>query len=126
MLKYKIISQVNPLDEKRKEIYYPRLTGSKLANIYDICHDLSRQSTLSPADITGVIVGLTDIIPQYLAEGKSVELGDLGIFSLAAEVKTEDAPEKISLRNFKRLKIRFRPGKRLNIPLHSVTLKKNK
>ncbi|MFA8435974.1 MAG: HU family DNA-binding protein [Marinifilaceae bacterium] len=124
MLKYKIISQVNPLHKNREKIYYPRLTGTEKVNLRYVCDDLSRKSTLSAADITGVVVALTQIIPHYLAQGKSVELGDLGIFSLAAEVKTEDAPQKVSFRNFKRLKIRFRPGKLLKLSPFSVDFKK--
>ncbi|HEY9116117.1 MAG TPA: hypothetical protein VIN10_15575, partial [Bacteroidales bacterium] len=48
------------------------------------------------------------LIPELLAEGYTLKLNELGTFRLHARVHTSDAPEKVSVKNIKELRLAFR------------------
>ncbi|NJN26254.1 MAG: hypothetical protein HC819_09890 [Cyclobacteriaceae bacterium] len=124
MLRYKIVKQRNALDKDKKEMYYPRLTNRRKCNLYDLAEDIARRSTLSKADIIATLVSLEDIIPEYLSNGRSVDLGHLGTFSLQAHTEISQTAEEVTWRSFQSLKAKFRPGKALKVNLREVKFKR--
>jgi hypothetical protein len=48
-------------------------------------------------------------IPEELAKGNIVELGEFGPFRLTVLASGEDHPEDVSKRNIKKVKVRFKP-----------------
>lgn len=67
--------------------YYPRLKSSGEVSLRDIANDIALVSTVSQADTMAVIEGLIQNIPQYLADGKIVRLGELGSFHLSIQAE---------------------------------------
>lgn len=123
MLRYKIIKQRNPLDENKKEMYYPRLTGRQVYNLDNVASYITDRSSLSKADIVATLVALEEAVPHLLKNGYSVSLGSLGTFSLQARVQTSTEREKVSWRDFLTLKVRFRIGKGLKLDKSNVHFK---
>ena len=50
MLRYKIIKQRNALDEAKKEMFYPRLTGRQNYDLNDVAEMISERSSLTKGD----------------------------------------------------------------------------
>ena len=124
MLRYKIIKQRNALDENKKEMYYPRFTGRTNYDINDIADLISKQSSLSKADVIATLVSLETLIPDLLTSGYTIKLGELGTFSLQANTQISEKEDQVTWRSFKKLIVRFKAGKALKILLQDVNFKK--
>lgn len=124
MLKYTIVKQRNPFNENKEEMYYPRLTERNIYDIDDVADLISRQSTLTKADIVATLISLEDVIPVALKNGYKVKLGNLGSFSLQAGASTSPEKAQVSWRNFRKLTTRFSADKSLNISLSDVHFKR--
>ena len=124
MLRYKIIKQRNALDENKAEIFYPRLTQRQKCGFNELASHISDQTSLSKADIGATLRALEKAIPDLLKRGFTINLGDLGTFSLHASASTSPSESEVSARNFRKLNTRFRAGKVLKLLLKDVRFKK--
>ena len=75
-------------------------------------------------DTLAVLEAFLLVIPQELAKGNIVELGELGSFRLTALASGEDSPEEVSKRNIKEVKVRFKPGKLFKQVLKGLEFRK--
>lgn len=124
-IKYKIISQAQPgIKGGGTYRYYARACNRSRKDLYDLSEILSKRSTLSPGDIAAVIIGLSELIPELLMENNTVELGDLGTFSLHLKSDAAAQPEKADYRLIKGLNIQFRPGTRLKAAIRNPSFRK--
>ena len=124
MLRYKIIEQRNALDKDKKVMYYPRLTNRRKYDIYDLAEEISLRCTLNRADVIATLVSLEEVLPEFLRNGRTVDLGRLGTFSIQAHTRSALHREEVTWRNFLNLKAKFRPGKALKINLFDVNFKR--
>lgn len=120
---------------------YPRVITTGTKRIDDICEYINQCSTLSPADIKGVLEALTGYIGRELSYGYSVELEGLGHFTASLR-SSEKVNEKgqvvysaythgVNFRCSNRLKelVKKEPlikTKRANIPQQSLEGRKTK
>ncbi|MFW6226529.1 MAG: hypothetical protein ACOC31_00340 [Bacteroidota bacterium] len=65
-----ILSSINALAANRNKIWYPKLTGSRRADLREIGKILAKRTTASEADVHLVIMGLVELIPELLKEEK--------------------------------------------------------
>jgi predicted histone-like DNA-binding protein len=85
---------------------------------------ISSISTVSVADTMAVIEAFLEVVPQALAEGNIVRLGDFGSFSLAVNSEgSVDAPT-LSKNQIKKVSVRFRPGKEFTNVTNAVEFTK--
>jgi predicted histone-like DNA-binding protein len=113
-LKYKIVQQAEPGVKGGGQFhYYLRAAGRELITTDMLAERLARQSTLSTVDIKAVLWALTDTIPELLMNNYSVEVGELGIFSVSMKSGPADRIEEATWRNIRDLKVNFRIGKRI-------------
>ncbi len=108
MLKYNVIPRKNPQTKEVK--YYGQLeaaTPVKLAALTDV---ISKQSTVTVHDVKAVLSALEEHLVNYLYNGNSVRLGDLGSFHLT--MKSVGAPTKGMFTSalIKRVCVRFTPS----------------
>jgi predicted histone-like DNA-binding protein len=76
------------------------------------------------ADIVATIEALLTIIPDELADGNIVSLGDFGTFSLRIRSEGADTAEEVTARNISNTLVTFRPGKRFKQVLNRITYEK--
>ena len=81
-------------------------------------------STLSPVDIVAAVEAFLTIVPQELAEGNLVQLGDFGTFSLRIRSTGADTAAEVTARNVTNTLVGFRPGKRFKDTLDHITYEK--
>ncbi|HEY9114820.1 MAG TPA: HU family DNA-binding protein, partial [Bacteroidales bacterium] len=105
-LYYKTTSTTVPGEGKDgRKIWFPKLTNSNQIGLEEIAGILQQRSTASKSDVYLIVKGLVDLIPELLAEGYTLKLNELGTFRLHARVHTSDAPEKVSVKNIKELRL---------------------
>ena len=122
---YKTISTTAPGSGKDgKKIYYPKLTNSTQIDLNKIADLLEKRSSASRADIYLTIIGLVDLLPELLADGHTIKLGDMGIFRLHAKANTSESPEEVSSKNIQEVRLTFRADKRIKYFLKSLKFKK--
>ncbi|WP_282016467.1 HU family DNA-binding protein [Marinifilum flexuosum] len=124
-VEYKVVKIIPPgKKEEDCNPYYPRITKRVKRDLRDLAEDISKISTFSTIDVIGVLEAFTSLIPNYLKDNCSVELGDLGTFSLHINAEGSESPEKVSRHNVKGVKMAFRPSPRVKKDLQTTTFKK--
>lgn len=71
-------------------------------------------------DTMAVLEGLLQVIPDLLAEGKIVRLGDLGTFRVTISSEGADTVDDFSINMIKGLNLKFRPRVEFRDQLNSV------
>jgi predicted histone-like DNA-binding protein len=104
--------KTNPRDPEAPVKYYPRTLKQGHIDLDTLADLLSERSTLTPAECYGVVVGLTDVIAEALADGKVVEIGPLGSFRLSVQGTGVETAEGFSLKQITKTNIVFKSGKR--------------
>ena len=110
-VKYKVVSKrPGGMAGERKPKYYASVTETKIIGtreLANICHErqiCNRSTFLAVADL------LTTLVPDMLQNGRSVQLGHLGIFSLSVKGEGFDNPDDVDKRSIKSVNINFRPS----------------
>lgn len=113
-LKYKIVKQAEPGKKGGGEYkYYLRSAGRELMTVDQLAEKLAGQTSLNKVDVKMVLFGLSTLIPDLLLDNYSVELGELGIFSVDLKSEPAATPEEATWRKVHDLKVNFRVGKEI-------------
>lgn len=124
--RYRVKTKKDTIHKDSVPKYYAVPVRSGRINIATMAKELSGRSTLSSADIQGTIIGLVDIIEQYLHEGYSVELDNIGILTLSATSNGYEDPKECTPHRVRAQKVCFRAAPRLKENLKFVTFEKDK
>ena len=89
-----------------------------------LADEASHRSTLSTADMMAAIESFLAIVPDELANGKIVELGDFGSFWLRSSSEGVDDPTKVRGDQVTSLIPRFIPGKQFKRVLDAAKFEK--
>lgn len=81
-----------PGDREDKQVPHARVISQGTLNTKYMCKMISMSSTISSADVKGVLEALNFWMGFYLAEGNSIELDGLGYFTptLKSQAVTDD------------------------------------
>ena len=123
-VKYNIVERPNPSNPKAPKKFYPSLEASGRCTQRQLAELISHISTVSTADTMAVIEGLLTVIPQELAAGNVVELGDFGSFWLKANAEGAETPEEVRATQITTLLPRFNAGKQFKKSLAAIVFKK--
>ncbi|MEM9328845.1 MAG: HU family DNA-binding protein, partial [Bacteroidota bacterium] len=107
------VSKTDPgLKGKRKTKYYLQATKRHVRDLHDIAEEISSRCTASTMDVVLILEALSQVVPQQLLDGYTVDLGDLGIFSAHLSSEGKEDPEKVTARCLKNVNVHFRPSPR--------------
>lgn len=124
---YRLIQQATPgVKGGGQYKYYARACDRQKASIDDLADLMVRRSSLSHGDILSTLYELAHIIPELLLENRTVELGELGTFSLNLKSVGADQPRVDGYRLIKGAEISFRPSPRLKQAVRTVEYTKSK
>ena len=90
--------------------YYASVHREQPVDIRKFVFDVTRASTLNRADVHAAIQAFLELIPNYLADGKIVRLGDLGSFYANISTVGEASEEAVTSKSIRKAYVRFRPG----------------
>ena len=88
----------------------------------DLINTIANNSYVPKAFVGSALYGIVDAIENFLLNGHSISLPNLGILSLSCESTVAPTPSDAGLNQFKRLNINFRPTTELREKLNVVDL----
>jgi predicted histone-like DNA-binding protein len=123
-IKFNIDERGRPGDSEAPKKYYPSIQSTGRVSVRQLAERASLMSTLSTPDMMAAIEALLTIIPQELAHGNIVELGDFGNFWLRFSAEGAQDAAEVHGDQITTLIPRFMPGKQFRRVLRSVKFEK--
>ena len=123
-VKFSVVPKKDPRNLEAPPKYYPTVVSQGRSDLRAIAERITQMSTVTSVDTLAVLEAFLTVIPQELAEGNIVELGELGSFRLTVLASGEARPEDVSKRNIKEVKVRFKPGKLFKQVLKGLEFRK--
>ena len=95
ILKYKKVTRINPNDKEAAPMWYAKAVQDRPIDFEALVSHMSEHnSPYSRGVIHGVLTDMLDCVKELLLDGKSVRLGDLGVFSVGIRSKGALTREK--------------------------------
>ena len=120
MINYSLKERVNPQAPQETRKQYAFVQNQGAVSLRHLATRISRESTISMMDTMAVLEGLLQVIPDLLAEGKIVRLGDLGTFRVTISSEGADTVDDFNVNMIKGLNLKFRPGVEFRDQLNNV------
>ena len=98
--------------KKLNNKWYPQaVTVGKPVPTKEVADRLSQISTVSRADVYAVLMDLSGVLADYMAQGRSVKIDGLGTFyyTLTAGGNGVDSADKVSVSQITGVRVRFIP-----------------
>lgn len=123
-IEYSLAERGNPAQPTTPKKFYAVARSQGDTTVRDIAGRINAMSTVSSIDVMAVLEAFFQTVPQELAAGRIVRLGDFG--SLSVSLQGEGAPTEkefvVSLIN--NVKVLFRPGKLFDQAMQSAELRR--
>ena len=123
-VKYNVVKRANPSNREAPKKHYPSIISSGRVSMRELAEMAAERSTLSTMDMMAAYESLLVIIPQQLAKGNIVELGDFGSFWLKNNADGAETAEGVTASHITTLAPRFNPGKLFKDVLSSIKFEK--
>ena len=122
---FKVISRGQPgVVGGGEKKYYATIVRDRSVTLRQFIKQISQLNTVNTADIYAVLESFLQLVPQYLSEGRTVDLGQLGKFSISISSKGEESPEEVSRSNIIGHKVLFKPSAEMRDLLTNVKFEK--
>ena len=93
ILKYKMVTRINPQNKSEQPKWYAKAVQDRTIDFEGlVTHMSEHNSPYSRGVIHGVLTDMLDCVKELVLDGKSVRLGDLGLFSVG--LKTSGAKSR--------------------------------
>jgi predicted histone-like DNA-binding protein len=119
-VKFNIVERGNPAHPETPKKYYPSIQSSGRVTTRELAEMAAERSTLSTMDMMAAIEGFLAIIPQQLAKGNIVELGDFGSYWLRTACDGAETPDEVRASQINSTMPRFNPGKKFKDVLKTI------
>ena len=100
-IKYSLTQRVNPKDVTAPRKFYAIAKSSGEETVRQLATEISKRTLLGSPEVFAALEAFIDLIPERLAEGKIVRLGDFESFKLT---KRADLREMIAIELTNRIK----------------------
>jgi len=124
-VKYNVVPRKNPSDPESPPKYYPSVVKSGSTTLRQLAKRISAISTVSTVDTLAVLEGLLMVLPEELADGKVVRMGEFGSFWLRAKTQGSEMPNQVTAADILAIRVRFTPGKEFKQTLAAIDFEKN-
>ena len=111
MIKYDIYKTPSPTGEE-EELFHARAVSSGIVSYSKLKEDIAYATTATPADISLVVESVILQIEHHLSEGRCVQLGGLGTFSVGISGPSATKKKAINATRLKVTDVHFRPKKK--------------
>lgn len=123
-IKIKAMARKNPQDLLAPPKFYAQPINQGEISLSQLSALIAQMSTVSKTDVYAVLMGLTEIIPQQLEEGKIIRLDNLGSFNVSLNSNPADTAEALTSHHVKKLKLNFRPSQELRKKVEGFVITK--
>ncbi len=121
---YKVVARGNPQRPEDPKKYYANYVSSGRVTVRDLANQIAQISTMSSIDMLAGLEALLQVLPQHLADGKIVDLGEFGTFNLRIKSDGSDTPEAVNANNITKVLPRFTPRKAFKQVIENAEFKK--
>ncbi len=121
---YSVIPRANPQSPQAAKKFYAIAKSSGEVSLRELSNMISKRSTVSNADVMAVLESLLEVLPERIAEGDIVRLGDFGSFNLTISSTGSEKEEDVNATSITKNSLNFRPGKVLQKALDTISYKK--
>ena len=121
---FKAVPKKNPSKQDDPPKYYAQVVSSGEMSMRQVAKQISAISTVSTTDTVAVIEAFLTVVPQTLADGKIVRLGDFGSFSLNVNSDGAETSEKLGKTDIRKATVKFRPSKEFARTISNIALLK--
>ena len=98
ILKYKMVERINPQNKDEDPKWYAKAVQDRTVDFEALCTHMSEHnSPYSRGVIHGVLTDMLDCVKELVLDGKSVRLGDLGLFSVGLKTRGAKTRDKWSV-----------------------------
>lgn len=123
MINYSLAAQVNPQKRNEPAKYYAKVQSSGKVDIDRLAEEIAYSTALTDGDVLNAIRALIRQINYHIADGKIVDLENLGTFYATVESEGAATEEDFDpATHIKDVNIRFRPGKGIEQKLNLAVL----
>jgi predicted histone-like DNA-binding protein len=123
-VKFSVTPRKDPRDQNSQPKYYATVRSNGRVDTHGIAKDINKMSTVSSVDTAAVLEAFMNVVPDQLADGKIVELGDFGTFRVSVSSEGAEQPEAVTTRSITDVRILFQPGKRFKKLINSTEFEK--
>lgn len=123
-INYVLAQRVNPKDVTAPRKFYAIAKSNGEETVRQLATEISKRNGLSTSDVFAVLESFIDLIPERIADGKIVRLGDFGSFNLTVSSEGSEKAEDFNSSLIKGNSLNFRPGKLVQNALTTVDYKK--
>jgi len=123
-VKFNVVERGNPSNPAAPKKFYPSIESSGRKTLRQMAERISQISTVSSADTMAVLEALLTTIPQELASGNIVELGDFGNFWLRGDSEGSETAADVRASSIKGVLPRFNAGKEFKKVLDVIEFEK--
>jgi len=113
MIHVKAIAKKNPQKPEADPLFYASAVHEEMIDMDSFAKLITERCSLRRSDVYALLVTITDLIPELLADGKLISLGELGTFSVNVKSDAAESAEKLNRKHIKGLSIIYRPTKYL-------------
>lgn len=110
-LEYVVTKRVFGFDKTKAEKYVAKSVGSGVVDFNKMCARVSRICGIHRKTVDLVVSGLVDMMADDIDDGKTVQLGEFGLFRPTIRTKSANKAEDVSASNIVGKRIIFTPGK---------------
>ena len=112
MIQYDVYKSPSSKEEE-PDRYHARAVSKGVITYDQLKNDLEYASSATPGDVSLIMDGIVSQIKRHLGEGESVQLGDLGTFSVGISGPKTTKRKAINATNLEVTDVYFRPRKKL-------------
>jgi predicted histone-like DNA-binding protein len=123
-VEFTVAAKANPQDRQAPKKYYAIARSSGEISVRELAQMIAKRSTLSTVDVMATLEALLEVIPERIAEGNIVRLGDFGSFSLSVSSDGAEKEEEVKSSLIKGNSLNFRPGKVVQKALDTIEYRK--
>lgn len=110
-LEYVVTKRVFGFDKTKSEKFVAKSVGSGEVSFEKLCSRVSQICGIHRATVNLVISGLVDMMSDDIDDGKSVRLGEFGMFRPSIRTKSANSAKEVTAGNIISKRIIFTPGK---------------
>lgn len=121
-LEYVVTKRVFGFDKTKTEKYVAKSVGSGKMNFDKMCAKVSRLCGVHRKVVDLVVSGLVDMMAEDIDDGKTVQMGEFGLFRPTIKTKSANTAEEISASNILSKRIVFTPGKIFHRTLEEMSV----
>jgi len=101
--------------------FYASAKSTGETNINQLIKRIEKISTVSGADIRGVLYALLDVVPEEMADGNIVRMGDLGSFRVSISSEGHATEDEVTSNSITEGRVIFSPGDKFDRMLNNLS-----